>query len=97
MTEQEEGRPTGFEGELVRAKQKETKSITVTTRLFTCEHYKVLSTASSMWCNACAREAKGREPERIDSAGYMQSKPVAVVEFSFRADDPFDVGVSRIL
>ena len=80
---------------LFRAKQGETKSITITTRLFTCRHYKILSTASSMWCNECARGNMDQSTQEF--AGYMESKPVAVVEFSLRADDPFDVSVHRIL
>ena len=80
---------------LLRAKQGVQTSITITTRLFTCRHYKVLSTASSMWCNECAREST--DPGTREYDGYMDSKPVAVVEFSLRADDPFDVAVHRIL
>ena len=81
--------------ELFRAKQGVQTSITITTRLFTCGHYKILSTASSMWCHECARENARAEIQ--ESAGYMESKPVAVVEFSHRAYDPFDVGVHLIL
>ena len=80
---------------LFQAKQGETSSITITTRLFTCSHYKILSTARSMWCNECGRESM--DPGTQEYAGYMESKPVAVVEFSLRANDPFDVSVHRIL
>ena len=80
---------------LLRAKQEVQTSVTITTRLFTCRHYKILSTASSMWCNECARGNMDQSTQEF--AGYMESKPVAVVEFSLRADDLFDVSVHRIL
>lgn len=53
-------------------------NLVVTVRLFSCSHFSVLTTATSLFCRACAGEYEGNF---TNLAGWMTSKPVAVTEY----------------
>lgn len=69
------------------------KSLTLTVRLFSCPHFRVLSTAASLWCHGCGRESADSHEE--DYGGYMDSKVATAIEFTLTADD--DVRIVKLI